>query len=129
MDKKRQKLVVMIPAYNEEKTIGKVITEIPRKIDGVFEVLVLVIDDGSTDKTAEISLGHGVKVFSNSKNQGVGTTFYKGVKAALKEKADIIVNIDADGQFNSKDIPTLIEPILKGSADFVTASRFPEQGI
>ena len=85
MDKKRQKLVVMIPAYNEEKTIGKVITEIPRKIDGVFEVLVLVIDDGSTDRTVEVAEKAGANIIIHHKmNRGLAASFRDGLEASLK---------------------------------------------
>ena len=119
------KLVVLIPAYNEEKTIGDVISEIPRNLEGVEHVDVLVIDDGSTDNTVRVAEDAGAdKVVSHHRNIGVGAAFSTGIYNALECGADIIVTIDADGQFNPHDIPTLIAPILAGEAEFVTASRF-----
>lgn len=124
------KLVVMIPAYNEEKTVGSVIREIPDKIQGVEFVQSLVIDDGSTDKTARVAEQAGAdKILTHKANIGLGASFRDGVNYALGMGADIIVNIDADGQFNSKDISRLIEPILKGEVDFVTASRFLDKEV
>jgi glycosyltransferase involved in cell wall biosynthesis len=117
------KLVVMIPAYNEEKTIGKVIKEIPRKIKG-FKVKVLVINDGSTDKTVKVSKKAGAdKIVTNKMNLGLAKSFRKGLETALKMKADIIVNIDADGQYNAKEIPKLIRPIMEEKADMVLGWR------
>lgn len=110
------KLVVIIPAYNEEKTIADVIRHIPHP--------VIVIDDGSVDATAHLAREAGATVISHSQNLGVGAAFHTGIIAALESGADIIVNIDADGQFNPADIPALIQPILAGRADFVTATRF-----
>ena len=119
------KLVVMIPAYNEEETIGTVIEEIPGEIEGIGEVDVLVINDGSTDNTVGVAKEAGAdKIVSHATNKGVGAAFSTGLDSALKIGADIVVNIDADGQFNPKDIPKLIKPILDNNADFVTASRF-----
>lgn len=119
------KLCVMIPAYNEEANIRSVIEGIPRKIDGVDCVEVLVIDDGSTDNTVKAARDAGADdIISHSNNKGLGVAFRDGLKVSLERGADIIVNIDADGQFNPKDIPKLIEPILNNEADFVTTSRF-----
>ena len=117
------KLIVMIPAYNEENTITKVIKEIPRKISGIDKVEVLVMDDGSKDKTIEAAKNADY-VISNNRNMGLGKTFKKGIEQALKLKADIIVNIDGDGQFDPKDIPKLVAPILSDDYDMVTATRF-----
>ncbi len=122
---KKIKVVVMIPAYNEEKTIGRVIKKIPRDCAG--EVEVLVVNDGSKDKTVEISKQAGAdEIISHKTNLGLGTTFKDGINGALKMGADIIVNIDADGQFNSLDIPRLLKPITDGKADMVTCSRFKD---
>jgi glycosyltransferase involved in cell wall biosynthesis len=119
------KLVVMIPAYNESEKIAGVIQNIPRKIAGIDKVEVLVMDDHSKDKTKEVSLKAGAnKVFRHKQNVGLGKNFKKGLDISLKLGADIIVNIDADGQFNPKDIPTLIKPIQDEEADMVTCSRF-----
>jgi glycosyltransferase involved in cell wall biosynthesis len=115
----------MIPAYNEKKNIGKVIKEIPRKISGIDKVIVLVINDGSTDRTVTIARKSGADyIESHIKNQGVGKTFSTGISKALELGADFIVNIDADGQFDPSDIPKLLKPIMKDEADFVTATRF-----
>ena len=122
------KLVVMIPAYNEEKTIGDVIKKIPKELKGISSIKILVADDGSTDKTVEVSKRAGADYVAGShKNQGLGRNFKKGIEACLKLKADIIVNIDGDGQFNPLDIPKLIKPILGKDADMVTASRFANE--
>jgi len=119
------KLIVQIPAYNESEKIGEVIKRIPRKIEGIKEVEVLVMDDHSTDNTAEVSKKAGANhVFRHKQNVGLGTNFKKGIEVALKLGADVIVNIDADGQFNPEDIPKLIKPIMKEEADMVTCSRF-----
>lgn len=117
------KIVVTIPAYNEEETIGQVISSIPR--DCANEVSVLVINDGSKDRTVEVARQAGAdKVISHKTNLGLGTTFKDGINEALKMGADIIVNMDADGQFNPQDISKLIQPILDNKADMVTCSRF-----
>lgn len=122
--KLRNLIIVQIPAYNEENNIGKVIKEIPRKIND-HEVKILVIDDGSTDNTIQEAKNAGANyVFSNFKNRGLGWNFRKGIELCLKYGADIIVNIDGDGQFNSIDVSRLIKPILADEADMVTCSRF-----
>ena len=118
------KLVVTIPAFNEEKTIGKVIEEIPKKISGINKIEILVIDDGSTDSTSKIAKAKGARVIRNSSNKGLAFTFARGLDAALGMGADIIVNTDADFQYNQKQIPRLIKPILDKEADIVLGSRF-----
>ena len=116
------KLVVMIPAYNEEKTIASVIQEIPR--DCCEEVKVLVINDGSIDKTVQEAEKAGAdKIISFKKNKGLAPAFRAGLQTALEMGADIIVNTDGDGQYNGNEIRKLIEPILVGRADFVLGSR------
>lgn len=118
-------LLVVIPAYNEEKTIGQVIKDIPRAITGIGKVEVLVLDDGSTDKTVAKAKEVGADyIVSNQRNRGLGYSFRRATEEALKIGVDIIVNIDADGQFDPQDIPSLIQPIINQEADFVTASRF-----
>lgn len=118
------KLVITIPAYNEEKTISGVIGSIPKEVEGINEIEILVINDGSSDATRERASAVGVSVFSFSENKGLSKAFQRGVEEALARGADVMVNIDADGQFDGKDIPRLIKPIIEGQADFVTASRF-----
>jgi len=119
------KLVVVIPAYNEEERIQKTVMSIPRKMSGVNEVSILVVDDGSTDKTAELALNAGAdKVISHNKNMGVGASFMTGIRNAISMGADIVVSIDADSQFDSNQIPELILPILNQQTDVVVGSRF-----
>lgn len=122
------KLIISIPAYNESKTIVEVIKNIPQSIEGIDSIEIVVIDDGSTDDTVQrVKSETRAAVISHGQNRGVGAAFHSGVNYALKNKADILVSIDADGQFNPLDIPKLIDPILEGQADFVTASRFMDK--
>jgi len=118
-------LVVQIPTYNEEKNISEVIKRIPREITGINEVKVLVTDDCSKDNTVKVAKDAGADfIVKSSKNTGLGRNFKRGIEACLKIGADIVVNIDGDGQFNPEDIPKIIAPILNDEADMVTASRF-----
>lgn len=123
------KLVVIIPAYNEEITIGNVINTIPKKIEGIDQIEVLVVDDCSKDNTVKLARMAGAAVVSHPVNKGVGAAFSTGIEKALEMKADIIVNIDADGQFNPLDIPKLVKPILEDKADFVSCSRFKDKNL
>lgn len=119
------RLVVTIPAYNEEKTLGKVIREIPRKIDQIDDVKVVVIDDGSIDNTRKVAFEAGAdKVISFKQNRGLAQAFKMGVNVALQMNSDVIVNIDADGQYDGKEITALLNPILNNQADIVLGSRF-----
>jgi glycosyltransferase involved in cell wall biosynthesis len=119
------RLIVNLPAYNEEEKIGSTIGRIPRSIAGVDEVLVQVIDDGSRDRTVAVSKEAGADfVYSNGVNRGIGRTFRHAVERALENGADLMVNIDADGQFDPNDIGKLIAPILASRADMVSADRF-----
>lgn len=119
-----QKLVVIIPALNEEKTIASVINDIPSNIPGISQTDVIIVDDGSTDKTAEIAQTNNAFVVRHPRTMGVGAAFHTGLHHALEHGSDIIVNIDADGQFNPKDIPELIKPIQDKKAWFTTCTRF-----
>lgn len=119
-----QKICVILPAYNEEPSIGAVLDRIPDYVDEI-----VVVDDGSTDRTAEIAREKDAIVVGHSRNKGVGTAFHTGVRTALELNADVMVNMDADGQFDPRDIERLIEPIVRGEADFVTASRFVDPKI
>lgn len=121
------KLVVLIPAYNEEASIEKTILSIPRKIMGVDEVRILVVNDGSADRTIDFALNGGAdKIVSHKRNSGVGAAFMTGVRNAIMMNADIVVAVDADSQFDSRQIPELIMPILNHEADVVIGSRFQE---
>ena len=119
------KLIVTIPAYNEENTIDKVIREIPRQIDGIDTVEVLVINDGSTDNTIAVAKDAGADhIITLKENQGLAFAFRTGLEEALKRGADIIVNTDADFQYNQQQIPDLVKPVLEHKADIVLGSRF-----
>lgn len=122
---KGQKLVINIPCYNEEKTLPLVLKEIPKKIEGISEIEVQIVDDGSCDKTIEVAKKHGCRVIIHKRNQGLGNAFKSGVEAALDNGADIFVNTDADNQYPSKYIPALIKPVLDGKADMVIGNRTP----
>lgn len=119
-----RKLVVLVPCLNEEMTVAEVVRAVPRQLPGVGRVEVLVLDDGSTDATAERAREAGARVFSHSSNLGLGRTFRDGVQQALALGADLLVNIDGDGQFNPADVATLVAPIVAGEGHMVTASRF-----
>jgi glycosyltransferase involved in cell wall biosynthesis len=116
---KNKSIAVVIPALNEEQQLGQVIEAIPAFVDHV-----IVVDDGSSDGTVAVAEEKGARAISHRKNKGVGAAFSTGVKAVLDLGADIMVNMDADGQFNPADIEKLVLPILDSKADFVTASRF-----
>ncbi|MAG50561.1 glycosyl transferase family 2 [archaeon] len=119
---RNKKIVVIIPALNEENTLGFVIRDI-KKI--VKDAEIIVVNDGSRDNTVNVALEAGAtKVISHKRNKGLGVAFKTGINNALKIGADIIVSIDADGQFNPEDIPRLIQPILDEKSDMVTCSRF-----
>ena len=118
------RLVVLVPALNEEKTVGDVIARIPHDIPGIDRVDVVVISDGSTDRTAAIAHEMGALVVRHPRPCGVGAAFQSGLRKAFELGADIVLNIDGDGQFSPEDIPKLVAPVVAGEADFVTASRF-----
>lgn len=116
---KQKSIGLVIPAFNEEENIEEVLVRIPDYVDHL-----IVVDDGSVDDTAQIAKKNGANVIVHKKNRGVGASFNTGVKAMLRNDIDIMVNMDADGQFNPEDISKLLEPIVDNKADFVTASRF-----
>ena len=122
------KLVVQIPAYNEESTIGDVIDAVPRCIEGVDQVEVLVVNDGSVDRTVEVARAHGANIIlGHGHNRGLAATFQTGLDASLRLGADIVVNLDADFQYPPNQIPALIAPILSGRADIVIGDRRADQ--
>jgi glycosyltransferase involved in cell wall biosynthesis len=118
------RLVAIMPALNEEATIADVIGRVPASIEGIGCVEIVVVDDGSTDATARLARQAGAHVVSHPENRGVGAAFATGIDAALKLGADVIVNMDSDGQFNPADIPALVRPILDDGYGFVTCTRF-----
>jgi glycosyltransferase involved in cell wall biosynthesis len=119
------KLVVVIPALNEEASVGTVIRKVPRHFTPDLEVEVLVVNDGSTDRTVEVSLEAGADyVLSFPKRRGLGAAVRTGLKQAYLVGADIAVMIDADDEYPAEYIPQSIAPILQGEADYVLASRF-----
>jgi glycosyltransferase involved in cell wall biosynthesis len=115
---------VYLPAFNEAETIGSVLDTVPPAIAGITDLSVIVVDDGSTDGTAEVVERRGVRVVRHGRNLGTGRAFVSGVQAALDEGADIIVGMDADGQFAPHDIPALVAPIVRGDADVALCTRF-----
>ncbi len=118
------KLIIQIPCLNEESILAQTIAEIPRQIDGIDSVEVLVIDDGSTDETARIALIAGADhIVRHKTNKGLAQAFRSGIDAALELGADIIVNTDADNQYPGRFIPDLIRPILENKADIVVGDR------
>jgi glycosyltransferase involved in cell wall biosynthesis len=114
----------MLPALDEEKTVAGVIRGIPRELPGITRVQVLVVDDGSRDRTAAEAEAAGAGVARHEFTRGVGAAFGTGLRHAIAGGFDLMVSIDADGQFDPADIPTLIEPVRSGRADFSSASRF-----
>lgn len=117
------KLIIQIPCYNEENTLLTTLNDLPKKISGVDEIEVLVINDGSTDSSAQIAEEWGAKVLNITPNKGLANAFRSGLQEALALGADIIVNTDADNQYYGKDIDKLVQPILKGQADVVVGAR------
>lgn len=118
------KLVIMIPCLNEEETLPLVLKTIPKKIKGIDQIEILLIDDGSTDKTVEVAKSLGVKHFIyHRKNQGLSRSFRHGLNRCLEMGADIIVLTEGDNQYKQEKIPELIEPILDGRADVVISDR------
>ena len=121
---RRMKLIVQIPCFNEERTLPGTVADIPRAIEGIDEVEVLIVDDGSTDGTVEIARKSGVDhIVRHKNNKGLARAFRTGLDACLRLGADIIVNTDGDNQYAGSDIPALIRPIVEGTADVVVGDR------
>lgn len=117
--KNPQKITIVMPAYNEEKVIGRVIKGL--KNEGFKSIIV--VDDGSTDKTYSAAKKENILVYRHNINRGLGGALGTGIRAALQNNADIIVTFDADGQHNPAEIKKIIKPIQEGKADFVIGSR------
>ena len=118
------KLIIQIPCYNESGTLAIALNALPRKVEGFDCVEWLIIDDGSQDNTADIARANGVDhVITHSGNKGLARAFMTGIDACLRLGADVIVNTDADNQYNADEIPKLVKPILEHQAEFVIGAR------
>lgn len=120
------KVIIYMPALNEETDIQHVIQCLPRALDRVDSIEVVVIDDGSTDQTAAIARASGAQVVSHGRNRGVGAAFHSAVRYALEHGGDLLVGIDADRQFDPEEIPALIQPLLDDKAEMVIGNRFAD---
>jgi glycosyltransferase involved in cell wall biosynthesis len=120
------KLVVQIPAFNEEAILGRAIAALPRRVPGFSRVEILVVDDGSADETAQVARQAGAdRVLRFAAHRGLAAAFSAGLEEALAMGADVVVNFDADLQYDPADIPALVAPILAGRADLVLGDRGP----
>ncbi|MEW7975101.1 MAG: glycosyltransferase family 2 protein [Candidatus Thiodiazotropha endolucinida] len=118
------KLIIQIPCYNEEQTLALALAELPREVPGFNQVEWLVIDDGSTDATRQVAIDNGVDhIVGYTRNQGLAKVFMLGLDACVRQGADVIVNTDADNQYDARYIPSLTQPILDGKADMVIGAR------
>jgi len=118
------KLIIQIPCYNEAGTLAIALSALPRKVDGFDKVELLIINDGSFDGTVKVAKECGVDHIVNFKhNQGLAKGFMAGIKECLKQGADVIVNTDADNQYEAEDIPKLVKPILEHKAEYVIGAR------
>lgn len=118
------KLIIQIPCYNEEVSLPVTLSQLPKQIEGIDEIEVLISDDGSTDRTIEIAESYGVKhIVTTTHHRGLAKTFMAGIQHALAAGADIIVNTDADNQYCADDIEKLVKPILAKKADIVIGAR------
>src|SRR3954462_14257527 len=118
------KLIIQIPCFNEEEQLPTTLADLPRELPGIDVLEWLIVDDGSTDRTVEVAREHGVDhIVRLTNNKGLAAGFQAGIDACLKLGADIVVNTDADNQYNAEDIPKLLDPILMGDADMVVGDR------
>jgi hypothetical protein len=119
----KREILIIIPAYDEEGGIGRVLREVPKELLG-YEVKAVVVNDGSTDATEAIALKEGFPVASHVVNRGQGDALRTGFAIARLARADIVINLDADGQYKPEEIERLVKPIIEDRADFVLGSRF-----
>ncbi len=118
------KLFIQIPCHNEEASLPIALAALPKELPGISSIETLIIDDGSTDRTAAVARELGVNhVVGFPRNQGLAKGFMLGIRSCLERGADIIVNTDADNQYDARDIPALIQPILEGRAEIVVGAR------
>jgi glycosyltransferase involved in cell wall biosynthesis len=118
------KLIIQIPCLNEEATLPQTIADLPRQLPGIDEIELLVIDDGSTDRTVEVAREQGVQhIVRLTNNRGLAAGFQAGLDACLKLGADVVVNTDADNQYRGPDVAKLVAPIVAGEADMVVGDR------
>ncbi len=118
------KLIIQIPCLNEEQTLPATVADLPRQIEGIDEIELLVIDDGSTDRTVAVARECGVEhIVRLTNNKGLAAGFQAGLDACLKLGADVVVNTDADNQYSGADVAKLVAPILAGEADMVVGDR------
>lgn len=124
LEQSMTKLIIQIPCYNEELTLGTTLAALPRQLPGIDCIEWLIINDGSRDRTVEVAKACGVDHIVNfATNQGLAKAFMAGLEASLRAGADIIVNTDADNQYCAEDIPKLVQPILLGQAEMVVGAR------
>ena len=116
-------LVIQIPCHNEEETLPRVLADLPSAIPGVGRIIPLVIDDGSTDRTAAVARAHGAEVLSLPRRRGLARAFLAGLDRAVTLGADVVVNTDGDHQYRGEDIPRIVAPVLEGRADLVVGAR------
>lgn len=118
------KLIIQIPCWNESETIGVTLSALPRTVEGFDTVEWLVIDDGSQDNTCEVAKEYGVDhIVYHKRHQGLARAFMSGLRECIRLSADVIVNTDADNQYNAEDIPKLVAPVIEGRADIVIGAR------
>jgi glycosyltransferase involved in cell wall biosynthesis len=122
------KLVIQIPCWNEQASVAEAVRSLPKAIPGIDSIEVIIIDDGSTDKTVEIAQNSGVtEVVKLPRHQGLAEAFAAGIRAAIRRDADILINTDADLQYPSEYIPELLKPIIAGTADIVIGDRLSKR--